>query len=120
MDRYKTFGIAFFCDSRGKEPVREWLKNMPADLMKLVCRDITAASYWDVDSNTGISVQVDQNLWEIYNPVQESRVIFTVYEEHLILLNGVIDPSEREFVKYIKTGKKRLKQYMEACNDNSK
>jgi phage-related protein len=110
MPERKKIMVAFYKTPAGNEPVREWLKALPADEKKTIGQDIkTVEMAWPV----GIPLvrKMDTDLWEVRTQLsnRNSRVFFTVWKDFMILLHGIIKKSQKTPKSDIELAKKRRK-----------
>ena len=77
MPDEKKIKVAFYKTPSGNEPVREWLKSLPADEKKDIGEDIKAVEMaWPV--GLPLVRKMDADLWEVRTklPDKFSRVFF--------------------------------------------
>ncbi len=103
--------VFFYKTEIGTEPVRVWLKSLPAEYKKNIGEDIKTVQYgWPI----GMPVvrKLDSGLWEVRTHLKDgiARVIFTIVGNNLILLHGFIKKSNQTAKEYLKTAKKRKKK----------
>ena len=94
MDR-RYFPVHFFVTETGNEPVREWLRNLTAQERKMIGEDIKTVQFgWPL--GMPLIKKLEPGLWEVRSKLVNkiSRVIFTVIDEHIILLHGFIKKSQ--------------------------
>lgn len=73
--------VVFFKTQRGNEPVREWLKSMPAEDKRILGEDIKTAQYgWPL--GMPLIRKMEPGLWEVRSTLSSgiARVLFTVQE----------------------------------------
>ena len=101
--------VVFYRTESGKEPVREWLKELPHDDKRQIGEDIkTAQLGWPL--GMPLIRKIDKDLWEVRTELQDgiSRVFFTVDGDHMILLHGFIKKSQKTPATELNTARKRL------------
>ena len=94
--RLPVLRIRFFRMAEGREPVREWLKNLPADERKAIGDDLRTMQFgWPL--GMPLVRKFDKGLWEVRSrlPDRIARVIFTTGESRMILLHGFIKKSQK-------------------------
>ena len=104
--------VVFYRTESGKEPVREWLKELPHDDKRQIGEDIkTAQLGWPL--GMPLIRKIDKDLWEVRTELQDgiSRVFFTVDGDHMILLHGFIKKSQKTPQNELKTALTRLGNY---------
>ncbi len=95
MDK-KYLPVVFFRTEVGNEPVREWLKHLTIQDRKIIGEDIKTVQFgWPL--GMPLIKKLEPGLWEVRSRLVRkiARVIFTVSEEHIILLHGFIKKSQR-------------------------
>lgn len=107
--------VVFFRTNSGSEPVRRWLKSLPASHKKPIGEDIKTVQFgWPL--GMPLVEKLQPYLWEIRTRVPDgiARVLFTVDGPMMILLHGFIKKTRKIPQKEINTARSRLKQYQEA------
>lgn len=98
---YRTVG--------GSEPVREWLKSLPAEERRVIGHDLKTAQYgWPL--GMPLIRKLEPGLWEVRSRLQErtARVLFTVQENKMVLLHGFIKKSEKTPLQELQVARQRL------------
>lgn len=101
--------IVFFRLDSGREPVREWLKDMNRTNRKSVGEDIMTLQFgWPV--GMPLARKVDDGLWEIRSHVSSgiARTFFTIFKRKIVLLHGFIKKSQKTPSNELATAKRRL------------
>lgn len=101
--------VVFYQTSRGKEPVRDWLKSMAKEDRRTIGEDIKTVQYgWPI----GMPVvrKIETKLWEVRSHISSgvARVIFTVADEYMVLLHGFVKKSQKMPKSELETARKRL------------
>jgi phage-related protein len=107
--------VVFFRANSGTEPVRRWLKSLPASHKKAIGEDIKTVQFgWPL--GMPLVEKLKPYLWEVRTKVPDgiARVLFTVDGHMMILLHGFIKKTRKIPQKEINTARSRLKQYQEA------
>ncbi len=107
--------VVFFQTRSGNEPVRRWLKSLPASHKKAIGEDIKTIQFgWPL--GMPLVEKIQPYLWKVRSKVSNgiARVLFTVDGETMILLHGFIKKTRKIPIKEINTAKSRLKLYQEA------
>jgi phage-related protein len=99
MNGFKKLPAVFYRTGTGREPVREWLKELdPAD-RKVVGDDIRDCEFaWPVGLPLCRPITGRRGLWEIRSNLpgrRIARVLFCIEHGHMILLHGFIKKSQR-------------------------
>jgi len=88
--------VRFFRTSRGSEPVREWLKELPVADRKTIGDEIRTVQFgWPL--GMPLVRKLDAGLWEIRVRLKDgiARVLFTVEGGEAVLLHGFIKKSQK-------------------------
>ena len=94
MDKPKL-DVRFYKTDSGTEPVREWLRELPAVDRKKIGEDIKTVQYgWPL--GMPLVRKMEKGLWEIRIHLQSriARVLFTVSGDMIVLLHGFIKKSQ--------------------------
>ncbi len=101
--------VVFYRTDTGREPVREWLKELPREERKSIGEDIKTAQYgWPL--GMPLIRKMERNLWEVRvtTPSGIARVFFTVKGDLMILLHGFIKKSQKTPPDDLNTARRRL------------
>lgn len=101
--------VNFFRQESGKEPVRDWLKALPAEDRKLIGQDIKTVQ-WGWPLGMPLVRSIGNGLWEIRTdlPRRIARVIFCIRKDHIVLLHGFIKKTQSIPKKDIELAKDRM------------
>ncbi len=83
-------------DQSGKEPVREWLKNLPKNDKKMIGEDIMAVQYgWPI--GMPLVRNLGNGLWEVRTSLENriARIIFFIHNNQIVLLHGFIKKTQQ-------------------------
>ena len=92
----KKVPARFYKNEAGKEPVRDWLKNLGQSERYLIGTDIKTVEYgWPIGMPT--CRPLGKGLFEVRTNLPDgiARVIFCFYEDQLILLHGFIKKTQK-------------------------
>jgi len=106
--------VAFFKSESGNEPVRDWLKALPAIERKAIGEDVKTVQFgWPL--GMPLVRKMDKELWEVRIHLQTliARVLFTVSGDAMVLLHGFIKKSSRTPADDLSLAKNRQKQVKE-------
>lgn len=84
----KRIPAQFYQNENGTEPVRDWLKDLDKEDRKLIGADIKT-----VEIGMPTCRPMGKGLFEVRTNLpqgQKARVLFCIYDEKMILLNGFI------------------------------
>ena len=101
--------INFFRLDSGREPVREWLKNLPRKDRKSIGEDIKALQFsWPL--GMPLARKVSNDLWELRSYVSFgiARIFFTVFDRRIVLLHGFVKKSQKTPLGGLTIAKRRL------------
>ena len=83
--------VRFFCTDAGAEPVREWLKDLPAIDRKTIGEDIKTVQFgWPL--GMPLVGHLGGDIWEVRIKLENriARVLFALDGQTMVLLNGFI------------------------------
>ena len=106
-----TLDVRFFTTGSGNEPVREWLKSLPASDRRTIGEDIKTVQFgWPL--GMPLVRKMAKNLWEIRIHLADkiARVLFTVVDQNIVLLHGFIKKSQATPTEELDVAKRRLHQ----------
>jgi phage-related protein len=93
----KKLPAAFFRSVSGAEPVRDWLKTLPAADRRAVGYEIGLVEFgWPL--GMPLCRPLGHGLWEIRSSLDGNRiarVIFCIAEGHMVLLHGFIKKTQK-------------------------
>lgn len=102
----------FFRTGAGNEPVREWLKGLPADERKSIGQDIATVQYgWPL--GMPLVRALWNGLWEVRSrlPNRIARVLFMTTDGEMVLLHGFIKKSQTISADDLELARKRFKEW---------
>src|SRR5712671_1439640 len=83
--------LVFFRTNTRREPVREWLKALPAERQE-IGRDLLRAQ-WQWPAGMPLCRALGNGLWEVRTDLptrRTARVLLCLYEGHFVALHGFI------------------------------
>jgi phage-related protein len=93
----KRIPAQFYQNENGLEPVRDWLKDLDKEDRKLIGADIkTVEIGWPIGMPT--CRPMGKGLFEVRTNLaqgRKARVLFCIYDEKMILLNGFIKKTQK-------------------------
>lgn len=107
--------VRFFATSVGNEPVREWLKSLPASERRAVGEDIKTVQFgWTL--GMPLVRKLAKDLWEVRIHLADriARVLFTVIGHTMVLLHGFIKKSQATPSEELDVARQRLQQLRSA------
>jgi phage-related protein len=112
MARIKKIPAAFYQTATGREPVREWLKELDVEDRKVIGTDIATVEYgWPVGMPT--CRPLGQGLWEVRSTLRGNRiarVIFGIVRNQMVLVHGFIKKTQKTPAEDLAFSRKRLKE----------
>jgi len=105
MNDDKMLQVVFFCTSSGREPVREWLKDLDKEDRKAIGEDIKLVQFrWPL----GLPWvrKMKPNLWEIRSNLDGrriARIFITVRDNQIALLLGFVKTTQKTPLKELNT-----------------
>ncbi len=107
----KRLPARFYRTPSGREPVREWLRKLPADDRKLIGEDIKDVEFsWPV--GMPLVRPLGRGLWEVRSNIthgRTARVIFCVDQGQMFLLHSFIKKTQKTPQPDIDLALKRMK-----------
>jgi phage-related protein len=88
--------VIFFCSSTGNEPVREWLRSLPANERRMIGEDIKTVQYrWPL--GMPLVDHLGDGLWEVRTrlPTRIARTLFFIHDEEIILVHGFVKKTQK-------------------------
>ena len=100
--------VLFYRSSSGREPVRDWLRDMDPELRAIIGTDLRTVQYgWPV--RMPLVRSLSGGLWEMRSSLRSSsaRVVFLVADDTLVPLHGFIKKSRKIPKKDLDLAKRR-------------
>ena len=110
MNRDTPLAVRFFRTTTGREPVREWLRVLGREEKKIIGADIKTVQFgWPL--GMPLVRKLEGDLWEVRSTLAHSiaRILFTVYEGDVLLLQGFIKKSQKTPARDLALARSRLK-----------
>jgi phage-related protein len=101
--------VVFYRTAHGSEPVREWLKYLPAADKRIIGEDIKTVQF-GFPVGMPLVRKLGTGLWEVRSslPNRIARVIFTIEDGLMILLHGFIKKSQKTSSDDLQLARERL------------
>jgi phage-related protein len=104
--------VRFFRTDAGNEPVREWLKDLPADDRKILGDDLLTMQYgWPI--GMPLTRALGHGLHEVRSTLtgnRIARVIFVVQTDNAILLHGFVKKTQTTSKPDLELARERSKR----------
>ena len=114
----KRLNAIFYRSESGKEPVREWLKELGKPDSTVIGYDIKTVEYgWPI--GMPVCRPVGRGLYEVRSHLQNNRiarVLFCVVDDYMVLLHGFIKKTQKTPLQDIDLAYERKKN-LETPND---
>ena len=105
----EVYQVVFYRSASGREPVRQWLKQLDPVNRKRIGEDLyTLQLGWPL--GMPLARKIETNLWELRSKIVNgiTRIMFTEKKGCLILLHGFIKKSQKLSAVDLKLARKRL------------
>ena len=93
----KQLPAVFYALPSGREPVREWLKSLPAEDRKIVGEDIKDVEFaWPI--GMPLCRPLSRGLWEVRSTLTQGRIARVLFFEHggrMVLLHAFIKKTQK-------------------------
>lgn len=110
-DEAKRFPARFFARAGGREPVRDWLRDLEPAARRVIGLDIMRVEYgWPV--GMPLCRSLGRGLWEVRSSLPDgriARVIFCEQARAMVLLHGFIKKTQKTPPQEIEVAWKRAK-----------
>jgi len=110
----KEIPVVFYRTLSGVEPVREWLRNLPAEDRRSIGVDLATVQVgWPV--GMPLCRPFGGGLWEVRSSLPShriARVLFFVHEGQIAIVHGFIKQTEKTPQNELELARKRIKEMM--------
>jgi phage-related protein len=115
VNRETPLLVVFYRTDTGKEPVREWLKGLPAEDRKTVGMDLMRLQ-WGWPVGRPLAAPLGGGLYELRSSLKNriARVIFVVSEERIVALHGFIKKTQKTPAADLETARRRTREWEKA------
>lgn len=107
----KKIQARFYLSDNGNNPVRDWIMELSENDRKATGVAIQKVEFgWPI--GMPYSRKLENNLWEVRANLSGgkiTRVIFTLVDDEMVLLNGFIKKTQKTPANELETARKRLK-----------
>ena len=116
-----AFTVVFYRTDAGNEPVRDWLREMPAEERRIIGEDLKVVQYrWPL--GMPLVRKMGPGLWELRSslPAGIARVFFTLWNDRIVVLHGLReeepeDPGQRTRYRQLPTRQLHQEQHMKTA-----
>lgn len=105
-----TLNTSFFRSDSGNEPVREWLKTLPAADRRIMGEDIKTVQFgWPL--GMPLVRRLDGGIWEIRVKLENriARILFSLEGSTMVILHGFIKKQQTTPKQDLDLAKERLR-----------
>lgn len=93
----KQLQVRFWSNANGKEPVRDWLKELPETDRRKIGGDLKTVEYgWPIGMPTCRLIR--DGIWELRSNLPSktiARILFYTTDEYLVLVHGFIKKTQK-------------------------
>jgi len=111
-DKLKPIPLVFWRSATGREPVREWLNELPRDDQRTVGRDLAKVQFgWPI--GLPLCRPLSRGLWEVRSSLaskREARVLFGFHDGVLVALHAFIKKTRTTPDDDMALARQRLKE----------
>ncbi len=111
-EKLKPIPLAFWRTSSGREPVREWLSQLPREDKRTIGHDIAEVQFgWPV--GLPLCRPLSGGLWEVRSSLpsnREARVFFGFHDGILVALHATIKKTQKTPAEELALARQRLKE----------
>jgi phage-related protein len=108
----KPIPLRFWRSSTGREPVREWLNELPREDQRVIGRALAKVQFgWQI--GLPLCRSLSGGLWEVRSSLpssREGRVLFGFHDGQLIALHAFIKKTQRTPAEELALARQRLKE----------
>ncbi len=109
MNTSPILAVVFFLTNSGREPVREWLKNLDKKDRKVIGEDVKLVQFrWPL--GMPLVRKMESDLWKVRSHLSGgriARILFTVRGSEMALLHGFVKKSRKTPAKELQLARKR-------------
>jgi len=99
LAKQKRIPAVFYRTGSGTEPVRRWLKGLPAEDRRIVGVDIATVEFgWPIGMPVCSPITSRRGLWEVRSTLtggRIARILFCIHSGQMILLHGFIKKTQK-------------------------
>jgi phage-related protein len=112
IDRLEAIPLAFWRSEAGREPVRDWLREMSRDDRAVVGANLRTLQFgWPV--GMPLVRKLADGIFEVRSSLpskREARLLFTASGKRIVVLHGFIKKSRKTPTLEIELARKRLRE----------
>jgi phage-related protein len=111
-ERLKPIALVFWRSTTGREPVRDWLKELPRADKRAIGRDIAKVQFgWPI--GLPLCRPLSSGLWEVRSVLpskRQARVFFGFHDRMLVALHAIIKKVQKTPAEDLALARQRLKE----------
>ncbi|MBK1725203.1 type II toxin-antitoxin system RelE/ParE family toxin [Thiocystis violacea] len=112
-DEQKRIPVAFYRTDLGREPVREWLKELEPNDRRIVGNDLQTLEFgWPVGMPLCRAIRSHKGLWEVRSNLSSgriARILFCVAGGRMVLLHAFIKKTQKTPDRELSVAVNRMK-----------
>lgn len=112
MPNRKKIDAVFYHATNGAEPVRDWIKGLPAEDRRIIGFDIATAEFgWPL--GMPLCRPLGGGLWEVRSRIAQgriARVMFCIAHGRMVLLHGFVKKSQKTPKPELEMARRRQKE----------
>lgn len=109
---FEPISLSFWRSTKGREPVREWLTELPLEDRRVIGRDMMKVQFgWPI--GLPLCRPLSDGLWEVRSSLpskREARVLFGFHDGELIALHAFFKKTQRTPPEELTLARQRLKE----------
>lgn len=113
MDEAPILKVVFFRYDAGREPVKEWLRDLPKEDRKTIGEDIKLVQFrWPL--GMPLVRKMESNLWKVRTRLsggRSARFFFTARQGEMVLLHGYFKKSDKTPTEEMNLARARRDQW---------
>lgn len=112
LDQTKRISVVFYATDQGREPVREWLRELSKEDRVVIGTDIMTVEYgWPI--GMPVCRSLGGGLWEVRSRISDgriARVLFCVADSEMYLLTGFIKKTQKTPINELRLARLRRRE----------
>jgi phage-related protein len=112
MARLRPIPLSFWRTASGREPVRDWLRELDKADRAVIGEDLRTLQYgWPI--GMPLVRKLADRLWEVRSTLpskREARLLFTAAENQVVILSGFIKKTQKTPDAELELARRRLKE----------
>ncbi len=113
VEPHKPLPLQFWRSNSGREPTRDWFKELPFKDRAVLGHDLKRVQYgWPI--GMPLVKSLGGGLWEVRSSLpsnREARALFIVDQDGIVVLHGFIKKTQKTPMPEINLARKRMKEF---------